>query len=74
MKKKSRLDRSGLILLQSLALYFAIMYGWQLSDSESLLFGKKNLIFKSQSNVIHMSTDFFTIFLFSLINACLPCV
>ena len=74
MKKKNRLDRSGLILLQSLALYFAIMYGWQLSDSESLLFGKKNLIFKSQSNVIHMSTDFFTIFLFCLINACLPCV
>ena len=28
LKQKSRFGRSGLILLQSLALYFAIIYSW----------------------------------------------
>ena len=32
--KKDKFSRSGLILLQSLALYFAIMYSWKLSCSK----------------------------------------
>ena len=31
LNKKNRLGRSGLILLQALALFFAIKYSWRLS-------------------------------------------
>ena len=31
LNKKNRLGRSGLILLQALALFFAIRYSWRLS-------------------------------------------
>ena len=34
LKKKNKLGRSGLILLQLLVLYFANINGWQLSSSE----------------------------------------
>ena len=33
LKKKKRFGKSGLILLQSLDLYLAIIYSWQLSSS-----------------------------------------
>ena len=40
LKQKNRFGRSGLISLQSLALYFAIIYSWQ-SSSSSYWSGKE---------------------------------
>ena len=50
------------ILRQLLALYFAIIYGWQLSSSEKLLAGKK--IHPYISRVLQIYISFFLFFYF----------
>ena len=52
-------------ILQQLALYFAIIYSWQLSSIEKCRY------FKDFSQLDFFYTDNF--FSFSLTNACLPC-
>ena len=64
------------ILQQLLALYFAIIYSWQLSCSEKSLVGKKNssIYLKDFTDVDFFFFHFFAfVFSFSLANACLPC-
>ena len=58
-------------LQQLLALYFAIIYSWQLSSSE---------VVSREKKTIHLSQGFYRFrfllhifFSFSLANACLPC-
>ena len=60
------------VLQQLLALYFSIIYSWQLSSSEKTLLGKKIHPFISRVLQIHIS---FTqmLFSFSLTNAWLTC-
>ena len=52
------------ILQQLLALYFAIIYSWQLSSSEKSLVGKNNLFkyFKDFVDLDFFYTDIFFIF------------
>ena len=61
------------ILQQLLAIYFAIIYSWQLSSGEKLLVGKKTQPYISRifADLDFFHKDFF--FSFSLRNVCLPC-
>ena len=60
------------VLQQLLALYFSIIYSWQLSSSEKILLGKKIHPFISRVLQIHISF-ILMLFSFSLTNAWLTC-
>ena len=60
------------VLQQLLALYFSIIYSWQLSSSEKILLGKKIHPFISRVLQIHISFTLM-LFSFSLTNAWLTC-
>lgn len=83
LNKKNRLGRSGLILLQALALFFAIRYSWRLSKNYQKIKNlrktfPKNLRKLGKNSPIYLM-DFTNVFYtdifvsFSLINVCLPC-
>ena len=60
------------ILQQLLALYFEIIYSWQLSSCEKSLVGKK--IHPYISRILQIQSSFTQInFSFSLTNTCFPC-